>query len=145
MEPQDKNTKGNKNNNQTPPVTVSPQKEEKETVTIPVKPWRRYQLLAGTHEDYAKNGEKIRYVKGDVFESSSDLLSFNGPNGYEPKFALITNDQLSYAAPSKPRIVDLGAMSTEQLVAFAHENEIDTIKTGMTKEELLSAIRGAIA
>src|SRR6516164_3823309 len=48
-----------------------------------------YKLLIGLHVDTDADGKEVIHKQGDVFESKSDLLGFNG-RGMEPKFEIVT-------------------------------------------------------
>lgn len=109
------------------------------------KPLQTFKLLRGIHDESIievkdKDGNiispavKKTYKRGDVFQSSWDLLSLNGGGGAGRKFELVAGVPTAPQTGSSPSpqegtpVVDhratLEGMNLEELRAFAEAEEI---------------------
>lgn len=115
--------------------------KKKQTGQSESLPIRTYRLLRGGHMENDPQGIERVYKRGDVFESTSDLLRFNaGPNsmkfeeiGIPP---VVTKPAVKSAAPSS----ELTSYTIEELKMIADDEEID-ISACTTKTEVETALQ----
>lgn len=123
---------------------------------------RRYRLLHGTHDEsipelrdkdgkIVQEGVKVRYKRGDVFESEYDLAKPEHNGGLKGqtapinpafrKFELINDDGSAIvSAPTD----GLENNTVKELQEIAMEEELDLDEMGLTrKADIIAAIRQA--
>ena len=98
----------------------------------------RYRLLRGIHVEASG-----RYVKGDVFDSVSDLSKLNGESPATVKFEYIGPSSRKGVVESEevPKDVDaLDSMTVSELKDLAEDEGVD-ISSSSRKEDIKNQIR----